>query len=74
MGEHKDSNQSDGRKANAAKPLDAARENQGAERYPPARQDDAIVGKGARSFNPQPRQGADDGSAPAGVSGGAFSR
>jgi hypothetical protein len=56
--------QTEGRKDNAAQHVNAADDNAGAERYPPARQDDAI--EEPRSFeggaaNPEPRQGAGDG-------------
>lgn len=59
--------QSEGRKDNAAQPLNAAPENAGAERYPSTKKDDAIEGAGeTRSFdpkrrNPAPPQGAGDG-------------
>ncbi|WP_395672539.1 hypothetical protein [Phenylobacterium sp.] len=61
-----DSINSEGRKANAALPLDAAKDNAGAERYPSVRQDDGVEGSGeTRSFdppkNPNPPQGAGDG-------------
>ena len=54
--------QSGGREANAAQPLNAAKDKGGAERYPPGE---------SRSFDPsaeapRPRQGAGDGGAPAG--------
>jgi hypothetical protein len=60
----------DGRKDNAAKPLNSAEDNAGAERYPAVRQDDAVERTGRteevtgenRSFDPPPRQGAGDGS------------
>lgn len=55
-------NQSAGREANAAQPLDAAPDNAGPERYPSVRQDDGIE----VPRNPRPRQGAGDG----GPSGG----
>lgn len=66
----KDGLQTQGRKDNAAQPLDASDNAEGAERYPPEGKDDAIeLGRGAeesRSFggehaNPEPRQGAGDG-------------
>ena len=59
--------QSEGRKANAAKPLNAAKPNAGAERYPSAGRDDAVESTTGerRAFdgpeNPRPRQGAGDG-------------
>jgi hypothetical protein len=58
--------QTQGRKANAAQPLDASDNEGGAERYPPTRQDDAVSEGEQRSFaeNPQPRQGAGDGGPP----------
>jgi hypothetical protein len=65
--------QSEGRKENAAQPLNAADDEGGPERYPSVRQDDAVERTGrtqqvageARPFegrpaNPQPRQGAGD--------------
>ena len=57
--------QSEGRKANAAEPLDAHPDNAGAERYPEARTSVERPREG-RSFdgegaNPEPRQGAGDG-------------
>ena len=55
----------DGRKANAAQPLNEAGDKGGAERYPPVRQDDSVQPGEGRSFQPAPRQGAGDGSAPA---------
>ena len=51
--------QSEGRKDNAAQHLNAAPDNAGAERYPAVNKDDS-VDPGAS--NPQPRQGAGDGS------------
>ena len=64
----KDKIQSAGREANAAQPLNAARDRGGPERYPKVDQTDAVQGE-ARSFDaaadaPTPRQGAGDGSAP----------
>lgn len=60
MGAEKHANddkiQSEGRKANAAQPLNAAEPNAGAERYPSAGRDD-----GVEAPNPRPRQGAGDG-------------
>lgn len=58
--------QTQGRKDNAAQPLNAAKPNAGAERYPSAGKDDGVeAGAETRSFkgpeNPQPRQGAGDG-------------
>lgn len=47
--------QSDGRDRNAAEPLDAAEDNAGAERYPPAERDDSIA---PRSFAQKAGQGA----------------
>ena len=65
MGTQKnDGLQSEGRERNAAQPLDAHKDNSGAERYPPTRKDDSIeVGGEKRAFdnNPKPRQGAGDG-------------
>ena len=65
MGTQKnDDLQSEGRERNAAQPLDAHKDNSGAERYPPTRKDDSIeVGGEKRAFdnNPKPRQGAGDG-------------
>jgi hypothetical protein len=59
----------DGRKANAAQPLNAAKDNAGAERYPSVRQDDGVESSNeTRSFdpprNPNPPQGAGDGPIP----------
>jgi hypothetical protein len=56
--------QSGGREANAAQPLDAARDKGGPERYPQVDQTDAVTGE-SRSFDPAadaptPRQGAGD--------------
>ena len=75
-----DENQSEGRRQNAAQPLDAAPDNAGAERYPPTGKDDSVERTGrteqvageGRSFeggtnstgNPQPPQGAGDGHPP----------
>jgi hypothetical protein len=59
--------QTPGREQNAAQPLDASGNKQGAERYPPVRQDDAVDVTGEdRSFggNPAPPQGAGDASTP----------
>ncbi|WP_296596345.1 hypothetical protein [Phenylobacterium sp.] len=58
--------QTQGRKDNAAQPLNAAEPNAGAERYPSAGKDDGVeAAREDRSFdgpeNPQPRQGAGDG-------------
>ncbi|MBL8774150.1 MAG: hypothetical protein JNK30_22370 [Phenylobacterium sp.] len=55
--------QTQGRKDNAALPLNAAPDNAGAERYPSVKKDDSVE---PRSFegggdNPEPRQGAGDG-------------
>ena len=60
--------QTAGREANAARPLNAARDRGGAERYPKVDQTDAVQAEG-RSFDsavdaPTPRQGAGDGTAP----------
>lgn len=52
--------QSKGRDENAALPLDAAKDNDGPERYPSVRKDDAVE---VRAFNPDPPQGAGDSSA-----------
>jgi hypothetical protein len=65
--------QTEGREANAAQPLNEADGNAGAERYPPVRSDDAVDAAEERSFdrgNPEPRQGAGDGSAPASANDG----
>ena len=64
----KDKLQTGGREANAAQPLDAADDNGGPERYPPAGRDDGVE----RSFapNPKPRQGAGDSSTPVSVNEG----
>lgn len=68
---NQDEIQSEGREENAALPLNAAKENAGAERYPPARKDDSVERVdpqtrtyGAGGDNPQPRQGAGDGGPP----------
>lgn len=66
--------QTEGRKGNAAQPLNAAPDNAGAERYPPVNKDDSVArsrrGKDMagerRSFegdveSPEPRRGAGDG-------------
>ncbi|HET6971269.1 MAG TPA: hypothetical protein VFH92_09090 [Phenylobacterium sp.] len=59
--------QTQGRKDNAAQPLEASDDTKGAERYPPEGKDDAAGRAGEdRSFggehaNPEPRQGAGDG-------------
>lgn len=50
--------QSQGRKDNAARPLNDAPDNAGAERYPSVNRDDSIDPGAA---NPEPRQGAGDG-------------
>jgi hypothetical protein len=58
--------QSEGRRENAAQPLNAAKDRGGPERYPAVRQDDGVEGE-RRAFasgNPQPRQGAGDTTAP----------
>jgi hypothetical protein len=63
---NEDKIQTGGRQANAAQPLNASENREGAERYPPVRQDDAVeTGEATRTFgggsgNPQPRQGAGD--------------
>jgi hypothetical protein len=60
--------QTQGRKDNAAQPIGASKNREGAERYPPVRQDDAVEAPPGedRAFtaNPRPRQGAGDGEAP----------
>ena len=66
----KDKITTEGRKANAAEPMNAAEKNAGAERYPSVSKDDHVEAGERRSFergaaNPQPRQGAGDGSPPA---------
>jgi len=58
--------QSQGRKDNAAQPVNATEPNAGAERYPSTSKDDGVEAQPERrSFegadNPQPRQGAGDG-------------
>ncbi|RAK59257.1 hypothetical protein DJ021_05295 [Phenylobacterium hankyongense] len=58
--------QTRGREANAARPLNAAEDKGGAERYPSVSQTDSVE---RRSFDPAadaptPRQGAGDGSIP----------
>jgi len=53
--------QTAGRKQNDAQPLNASDNTEGAERYPSVRQDDAVE---SRSFDPAPKQGAGDTSAP----------
>lgn len=63
---NEDTIQSAGRKGNAALPLNVEGDNAGAERYPPARKDDGVEPREARTFgaggdNPKPRQGAGDG-------------
>jgi hypothetical protein len=68
--------QTGGREANAAQPLNASDNEQGPERYPPVRQDDAVeTGETARSFdtgsnNPEPRQGAGDTTTPSSTNDG----
>lgn len=61
--------QTQGRKDNAARPLNAAPDNAGAERYPATKRDDSVEALGEpRTFdprNPKPRQGAGDGGPPA---------
>ncbi|RAK67437.1 hypothetical protein [Phenylobacterium kunshanense] len=52
--------QTEGRKENAAQPLDAAKDAGGPERYPQARQDDGLE----PPRNPRPPQGAGDGGPP----------
>ena len=58
--------QTQGRKDNAAQPLDASDNTAGAERYPATRQDDAVAEDEPKTFddNPKPRQGAGDGGKP----------
>ena len=61
MDQDKNRIQTEGRDANAAQPLNSAKDNRGAERYP--------AGDEARSFdrkrdNPEPRQGAGDSAVP----------
>jgi hypothetical protein len=73
--------QSQGRKDNAAQPLNASPDNAGAARYPAVNKDDSVDSTGeGRGFganadapaNPQPRQGAGDSSLhQAGLSGDA---
>ncbi|MDZ4370973.1 MAG: hypothetical protein U1C74_06085 [Phenylobacterium sp.] len=58
--------QEQGRKENAAQPVNPAPDNAGAERYPSVNRDDSIDPGGDRKpnagpDNPQPRQGAGDG-------------
>lgn len=57
----------EGRRENAAQPLNASENKGGPERYPSVRQDDAVEGE-SRSFestgNPEPRQGAGDTTVP----------
>lgn len=57
----------EGRRENAAQPLNASENKGGPERYPAVRQDDAVEAE-PRSFekprNPEPRQGAGDASVP----------
>ena len=61
--------QSEGRKDNAAQHLNAAPDNEGAERYPSTNKDDSVDTSATpaedKSFqdagNPEPRQGAGDG-------------
>lgn len=57
----------EGRRENAAQPLNESDNKGGPERYPAVRQDDAVEGE-ARSFektgNPEPRQGAGDSTVP----------
>lgn len=68
--ERDDKINTEGRKANAAQPLNAADDNAGAERYPSARRDDSVEGPAeTRSFDPRadapaPPQGAGDTSPP----------
>jgi hypothetical protein len=60
--------QTEGRKANAAQPLNDAPDHGGAERYPAVNKDDSISADEPRSFeppaNPEPPQGAGDGGPP----------
>jgi len=57
----------EGRRENAAQPLNASDNKGGPERYPSVRQDDSVGGE-TRSFentgNPEPRQGAGDSTVP----------
>jgi len=57
----------EGRRENAAQPLNESDNRRGPERYPSVRQDDAVEAE-TRSFektgNPEPRQGAGDTTAP----------
>ncbi len=58
--------QSEGRRENAAQPLNEAPDKGGPARYPSVRQDDAVEAED-RTFdtgNPKPRQGAGDSSVP----------
>jgi hypothetical protein len=60
---------SEGREANAARPLTDEQPAQNPQRYPPTGQDDAVeTGEAVRTFdageNPQPRQGAGDSAPP----------
>lgn len=63
----KDEIQTEGRRGNAAQPLNESDNTRGAERYPSVRQDDAVEAE-PRSFektgNPEPRQGAGDTTVP----------
>lgn len=52
--------QTPGRKANAAQPLDAAKDQGGVERYPAVRRDDGVTGE-KRSFDPAPSKVPADG-------------
>ena len=56
-----DKMQTDGRKDNAAQPLNASKNQAGAERYPSTRRDDGIDRPADATA---PKQGAGDGSAP----------
>lgn len=60
-----DNVQSEGRDANGALPLNASKNEAGAERYPKVRKDDGVAAED-RAFappdNPEPRQGAGDSS------------
>lgn len=63
----KDEIQTEGRRENAARPLNASDNRRGPERYPPVRQDDAVEAEARgfhRSGNPEPRQRAGDASVP----------
>src|SRR5205085_3867881 len=70
---NEDKIQTEGRESNAAQPLNEADNTAGAERYPAVKSDDGVEATPEdRSFdgNPQPRQGAGDGSAPTSANDG----